>query len=78
MSPVTAAELRIRCPSVLIECLGKRLLAKTHNSTVGLAVLSITDPDTLSKLKNNGTFVFTWEEVADAMNHGRPIFLDCY
>lgn len=76
MKQVTAAELAGRCPMVWIECLGKRILART-SSCNDQALLTITDTQLLSRIEGDGTFVVSWREVADAMNNAVPIYVVC-
>ena len=76
MTPVTIDEMKLRCPMVLVECLGKRVLARTSHRD-GKALLTIIDNAILSRIDGDGTFCVEWQQVADAMNNSRPIFLLC-
>ncbi|MFX9042626.1 hypothetical protein ABTN45_19345, partial [Acinetobacter baumannii] len=67
-------ELLSRCPVVYVECVGKRQFANTSNVD-GKCRIQIMDNETLSRLAPASVFDIEWEEVADAMNHGRLIHL---
>lgn len=74
MAPVTAQEVMVRCPMIYIECYGIRQLARTEN--VGdRCRIHITDAETLVRIDPDDVFEATWQEVADAMNDGRPLFV---
>jgi len=76
MQSVTAEEVQRSCPMVWVECFGKRVLARTACRD-GKALLTITDMAILRQIDGDGTFIFEWKELADALNNARPIFINC-